>query len=229
MIFDPVAAQKQLSVHFEKTALLQQALSHRSVGDENNERLEFLGDAVLGFVIADVLFEKFPDVDEGRLSRLRSSLVNQKSLAKLATKLKIGELLLLGPGELKSGGFRRPSILSDALEAIIGALLKDQGYPVAAAWVRQLFQDKIDALHAGQVLKDPKTRLQELMQSRGQPLPDYSLLKTTGLDHDQTFYVQCKIENLRTPVEAHGASRREAEQIAAEKVLAELDRVKSAV
>lgn len=222
MTFDADRVERLLAVRFQDKSLLQLALSHRSVGNDNNERLEFLGDSILGCVIASLLFEQFPTTDEGGLSRLRASLVNQKSLAKLAKQMNLGDVLLLGPGELKSGGYRRHSILSDALEAIIGALYLDQGFEACSDWIRRLFAEKIASLGADQVLKDPKTRLQELMQAAGQPLPNYELINTTGLAHEQTFYVQCTAAGVDEPVPAQGVSRREAEQAAASKVLARL-------
>lgn len=217
--FDEKRAQKLIGFQFQNSALLKQALSHRSVGSENNERLEFLGDAILGFVIADALFQRFPETDEGKLSRLRSSLVNQKSLAALSQTMQLGELLLMGPGELKSGGFRRQSILSDALEAIIGAIYLDQGYVQVRDWIERLFANRLKNLDVDLVLKDPKTRLQERQQGLGRPLPKYTLLETTGLAHDQTFLVACELDGLKEPIRAKGASIRQAEQAAARKVL----------
>ena len=223
MSVDVARVERQLSLQFQDHSLLEQALSHRSMGAHNNERLEFLGDSILGYIMADALFHQFPEADEGVLSRLRASLVNQKSLAELALVLDLGDCLILGPGELKSGGFRRHSILSDALEAIIGALYKDQGMSVCSEWVRQLFAEKLGQLNVSQVLKDPKTRLQEKLQAQGQPLPEYHLEKTTGQAHQQTFFIECQVQLLPERVCAKGASRRQAEQLAAQKILALLD------
>jgi len=167
---------RRLDLSFSDPELLQEALTHRSAGSRNNERLEFLGDAALGFIIAQELFQRFPKAKEGELSRMRASLVNQTALAQLARQQALGDWLILGSGELKSGGFRRDSILSDALEALIGAILEDQGIEACRHWVLKLFADKLVALEAGNWQKDPKTRLQELLQARGLPLPRYELI-----------------------------------------------------
>ncbi len=161
----PEQLASKLGLTFEQFQLFKMALTHRSVGASNNERLEFLGDSVLGFVIAEKLYEKFPAATEGQLSRLRASLVNQKSLAGLARQLNLGDYLILGSGELKSGGYRRDSILSDAIEAIMGAIVKDQGVEAARTWILELFAEKLSTLDLKKSQKDPKTRLQELIQS----------------------------------------------------------------
>jgi ribonuclease-3 len=195
------------------------ALTHRSAGAKNNERLEFLGDAILGFVIAEQLFELFPGASEGVLSRLRASMVNQGSLAELARKHQLGDYLLLGSGELKSGGFRRDSILSDALEAIIGALFKDQGIESCRQWIQMLFAEKLKNVSLDNWQKDPKTQLQELMQSKKMELPEYTLMTLSGLPHEQTFKVKCTIPLLKDSCIGTGVTRKRAEQDAAEKML----------
>ncbi len=176
MIKKPEILSVKLGLAFNDPQLFSMALTHRSVGARNNERLEYLGDSVLGFVIAEQLYELFPDAGEGVLSRLRASLVNQSSLAELARQHNLGDYLILGSGELKSGGFRRDSILSDALEAIMGALLRDQGIDVCRQWILRLFADKFADLKVDDWNKDPKTRLQELMQANRKPLPVYELV-----------------------------------------------------
>lgn len=219
MTKNPDVLSKRLGLRFNDPQLFISALTHRSVGAINNERLEFLGDSILGFVIANQLYDAFPSAPEGVLSRLRASLVNQTSLAELARKHHLGEYLLLGSGELKSGGFRRDSILSDALEAIIGALFIDQGMDACQDWVVLLFQEKLQALSLDNWKKDPKTQLQELMQSKKNDLPEYTLISMSGLGHEQTFKVKCTV-----PLSDHffigtGVSRKKAEQAAAEKML----------
>jgi ribonuclease-3 len=213
---------KKLGLNFKNPALIRRALTHRSAEADNNERLEFLGDSVLGFVIAERLYEKFGEADEGVLSRLRATLVNQTALAHLARKLNLGEFLILGSGELKSGGYRRDSILSDALEALIGALLVDQGMDACRQWILNLFAEHIDALSVHDWRKDPKTRLQELMQARGLALPVYILKSVVGQPHDQSFVVECRVSLTAETCEGIGSSRKKAEQQAAEKTLAKL-------
>lgn len=220
MIRKPAILAKKLGLSFDRPELFVMALTHRSMGSGNNERLEYLGDSILGFVIAEKLYEIFPDASEGELSRLRARLVNQGSLAEVAREHKLGDYLILGSGELKSGGYRRDSILSDALEAIMGALLKDQGVLVCKAWILNLFAEKLAELDLKKSEKDPKTRLQELMQSRKVDLPVYELVKMTGVAHAQTFNVKCTT-NLKNNESSMGAgvSRKRAEQDAAEKML----------
>ena len=213
---------KKLTLEFNQPQLFKMALTHRSVGANNNERLEFLGDSVLGFVIAQKLYEKFPEASEGVLSRLRAGLVNQASLAELAREHEIGQYLLLGSGELKSGGFRRDSILSDALEAIMGAIILDQGVEACRQWILRIFEKKIGKLSLDNWKKDPKTMLQETMQSRKLDLPEYSLVNMNGLAHEQMFQVQCHISLFPEPGIGTGPSRKKAEQAAAEEVLAKL-------
>lgn len=219
MIKKPEILCERLGLRFNNPQLFVNALTHRSASSKNNERLEFLGDAILGFVIANQLYEIFPSAPEGVLSRLRASLVNQTSLAELARKHELGEYLLLGSGELKSGGFRRDSILSDAVEAIIGALFIDQGMDVCQPWVVKLFQEKLQSLSLDNWQKDPKTQLQELMQSKKMDLPDYALLSMSGLGHEQTFKVKCTVMLINTCCIGTGVSRKKAEQSAAEQML----------
>ena len=219
MIKKPDVLAKRLGLSFDQPQFFILALTHRSMGARNNERLEYLGDSVLGFVIAQKLYEMFPDASEGDLSRLRASLVNQTSLAELAREHSIGDYLILGSGELKSGGYRRDSILSDALEAIMGALLKDQGIQVCQDWVLNLFSNKLAELDLKKSQKDPKTQLQELMQSRKIELPVYELVKMTGAAHEQTFSVKCTTILANESCVGTGVSRKRAEQSAAEKML----------
>ncbi len=223
MIRKPEQLAKKLGLQFKRPELFKMALTHRSMGAKNNERLEFLGDSVLGFVIAQALFEKFPASEEGILSRLRASLVNQTSLAELARQHNIGDYLILGAGELKSGGFRRDSILSDAMEAIMGAILLDQGVAACQQFILGLFKEKLAALDVGNWNKDPKTRLQEMMQARQKSLPVYELVNQAGAAHQQTFTVKCTVPVHHETTEASGASRKKAEQAAAEKMLQKLE------
>ena len=222
MIQDPDKLARKIGLQFKQAGLIRQALTHRSAHAENNERLEFLGDAVLGFVIAERLYQKFPDADEGVLSRLRATLVNQTSLALIARQLELGDYLIRGSGELKSGGYRRDSILSDAMEALIGALLIDQGMDAARRWILELFNDQIERLSLKDWMKDPKTRLQESMQARGLELPLYTLKSVVGQPHDQSFVVECRVSLTEESSEGRGSSRKRAEQEAAEKMLGKL-------
>jgi ribonuclease-3 len=222
LIQEPGKLAKKLGLSFRNPVLVKRALTHRSADSDNNERLEFLGDSVLGFVIAERLYRKFTEADEGVLSRLRATLVNQTSLANIARKLNLGEFLILGSGELKSGGYRRDSILSDALEALIGALLVDQGMDACRHWILSLFAEQIDGLSVSDWRKDPKTRLQEAMQARGLELPAYILKSVTGQPHDQSFCVECRVSLTSETCEGSGSSRKKAEQQSAEKMLAKL-------
>ncbi|MGR8929285.1 MAG: ribonuclease III [Gammaproteobacteria bacterium] len=219
MIKKPEILAEKLGLTFSQPQLFRTALTHRSVGAINNERLEYLGDSVLGFVIAEKLYAQFPEVGEGILSRLRASLVNQTSLAELARQHNVGDFLILGSGELKSGGYRRDSILSDALEAIMGALLLDQGITACREWILQLFAEKLAAIKLDSWNKDPKTRLQELMQARKKALPVYELVSMSGADHAQTFEVKCSVMICPESTAGVGISRKKAEQAAAEKML----------
>ncbi|OGT20223.1 MAG: ribonuclease III [Gammaproteobacteria bacterium RBG_16_57_12] len=213
---------RKLGYTFSNTPLLEAALTHRSVGGGNYERLEFLGDSVLNFVISEHLYLRFARTDEGGLSRCRSTLVKGKTLAELALELKLGDYLTLGPGELKSGGFRRESILADALEAIIGAVFIDGGIEPARALVLSLYRERLEAISPDETLKDPKTRLQEYLQSRRMALPNYDTVQIEGEAHNQNFTVSCVVEGLEEPAIGIGASRRKAEQEAALEVLKKL-------
>jgi ribonuclease-3 len=217
-----MSVASKLGHKFSDQQLLRTALTHRSFGTPNNERLEFLGDGILDCVIAAALFHRFPDLPEGDLSRLRANLVRQDALHRLAIGLNIGESLRLGEGELKSGGAQRPSILADALEALFGAIYLDAGFEAAYAVVLKLYAPLLDELKPGQVQKDPKTSLQEWLQGRKKPLPRYQLLEATGAAHEQRFEVVCEIVNPPLRTIGHGPSRRIAEQVAAEKALKEL-------
>ena len=219
MIKKHSALSKKLGLSFNNPQIFTMALTHRSANSKNNERLEFLGDSILGFVVAQKLYDLFPSASEGVLSRLRASLVNQSSLAELARQHQLGDYLLLGSGELKSGGFRRDSILSDALEAIMGALFKDQGINACQTWIELLFAEKLNDLSLDNWQKDPKTQLQELMQSKKQVLPEYTLITMSGLAHEQMFQVKCSIPLLTDTCVGTGISRKKAEQSAAELML----------
>lgn len=216
--------QQALGYTFIRSDLLTQALTHRSYGALNNERLEFLGDSVLNCSVARALYDAFPDLPEGSLSRLRANLVRQETLAEIAVTLRLGESLRLGEGELKSGGFRRPSILADALESLFGAIFLEAGFDEAQRVVQGLFAPlvgKIDPKASG---KDPKTQLQELLQSRRLPLPDYRLVDTEGEAHDQSFIVECVLNKPTLNTRGVGKSRRAAEQEAARQACAALQK-----
>lgn len=209
----------RLGYSFKNPTFLETALTHRSADKNHYERMEFLGDAVLNFVISSELYHLFPQASEGELSRLRAHLVKGESLSKLAGELALGDFLRLGSGELKSGGFRRKSILADALEAIIGAIYLDAGLSAAQEFIVRVFADSIANVGAVKQLKDPKTRLQEYMQAKSLALPVYEVVKTTGQTHNQTFEVTCSVTLLDKPVYGRGSSRRKAEQAAAEQTL----------
>lgn len=199
--------------------LFTQALTHRSASKNNNERLEYLGDAVLGVVIAEALYHKFPNADEGSLSRFRANLVNQTSLVDIATHYQIADYLILGAGEHKSSGKHRPSILSDAVEAIIGALFIGEGMEVARDWICQVFADKLDDIADRVPDKDAKTTLQELMQAQKIALPKYQLLEASGKGHHQLFTVHCLVACQPSPCQGQGDSIKKAQQNAASKML----------
>lgn len=201
---------------FNRPALLRQALTHRSHSVINNERLEFLGDSVLNCAVATMLFQKFPKLPEGDLSRLRSHLVKEASLCELAITLELGSHLLLGEGEIRSGGAKRPSVLADALEAIIGAIYLDAGFAAAEKLVAQLYENRLAGLDPKTLGKDPKTLLQEYLQGRKIALPQYTVLATEGEAHCQTFRVECSIPALGLSAQGDGSSRRAAEQLAAQ-------------
>lgn len=205
---------------FNRPELLRQALTHRSHGSPNNEQLEFLGDSVLDCAISARLYLRFPGLREGELSRLRASLVRQESLAEIALGLELGAYLHLGEGEVKSGGAKRPSILADALEALIGAVYLDAGFESARIMVERLYQGALDRIDPERPGKDPKTALQEILQARHLPLPRYQLLATRGEAHAQEFEVECTVPDLTVRTTGVGASRRIAEQQAAERAIA---------
>ena len=213
----------KLEYSFSDIALLDEALTHRSYSSRNNERLEFLGDGILNFVIAHELFKLYPDVQEGDLSRLRANLVNKDSLAEIAGHLELGEVIRLGSGELKSGGFRRPSILADAVESIFGAVYCDGGFEACRKLIIRLYTDRLALTMDLQSLKDPKTQLQELLQSRHFSLPDYQVTNITGQAHAQVFHVKCSIEKMKIEVTGEGKSRRKAEQIAAGRAIIQVE------
>lgn len=209
------ALSVKLGYEFSNLELLVLALTHRSYSKKNNERLEFIGDSILNFTIAAELYKQFPDVPEGDLSRLRSSLVDKDTLAKLATSLGLGEYIKLGGGELKTGGWRRDSILADATEAIFGAVYEDSGIVEAQALVLSLYQPYLENIPSVEELKDGKTRLQEWLQGRKFPLPQYSVVSVSGKSHDQVFTIRCDVFSHEISIDAQGKSRRKAEQEAA--------------
>jgi ribonuclease-3 len=210
---------RKLGYRFDDKELLKIALTHRSAGNRNNERLEFLGDAILGFVIADRLYRYFPEADEGQLSRLRAVLVKKESLAEVARVLELGNYLNLGPGELRGGGHSRDSILADSLEALLAAIYLDNGYETVRTVILRLFEDRVENLSPDDQLKDPKTGLQEFLQGRGLSLPAYEIAQVTGEQHEQTFIVTCTIPDLGIEATGRGGSRRKAEQAAAAQLL----------
>ena len=210
---------QKLGYAFRDAALLEAALTHRSAGGPHNERLEFLGDAVLNCVVARVVFREFAAANEGDLSRFRASLVSGEALAVIALEIDLGSHVRLGSGELKSGGFRRKSILADALEAIFGAIYLDGGFDAAEQVIERLFVPRLDRLPSAAELKDPKTRLQEAVQAKGLPLPGYSVESISGEAHNQIFQVLCSVEALGLRAVGIGPSRRRAEQAAANEVL----------
>ena len=211
-----------IDYRFTNPQLLHEALTHKSAGANHNERLEFLGDSVLSLVISHRLYELRPDAREGDLSRMRARLVRGVTLADLALGMGLGKHIQLGEGELKSGGFRRASILADTFEALLGAIFLDGGFDACRRVVAELFDPLIKNLPSDDELKDAKTRLQEWLQARARPLPVYTLHREEGVDHAKTFYVQCQLPDDGLMVEASGNSRRKAEQAAAERVLIEL-------
>jgi ribonuclease-3 len=215
-------AEARLGYAFGDPTLLDAALTHRSAGKHNYERLEFLGDAVLNFATAVLLYREYPDADEGDLSRYRATLVSGASLAAVAAGLELGEQLRLGSGELKSGGFRRSSILADALEALFGAVYVDGGIVAASAVIERILGARVAELPEAQALKDPKTRLQEHLQGRGLPLPAYAVEEVSGEPHEQSFVASCEVAALGARARGTGSSRRRAEQDAAQQVLGQL-------
>ena len=211
--------QKRLGYVFKDAALLQQALTHRSHGSLHNERFEFLGDSILNCVVASLLFERYSKIDEGDLSRLRANLVKQQALFEIAEKLELPHFLLLGEGELKSGGFRRPSILADTLEAIFGAIYPDPNLDAAAQVIRALYIPILESVDPKTLGKDAKTLLQEYLQGRKMALPQYVVIATHGAAHDQEFEVECQVPTLNIQVFGRGANRRAGEQAAAKLAL----------
>jgi ribonuclease III len=218
----PAWTARALGYRFADPALCELALTHRSAGSAHNERLEFLGDSVLNCAVARLLYEAYPTADEGALSRQRASLVSGETLAQIAAELALGDCLRLGGGELKTGGFRRASILADALEAIVGAIFLDSGFDAVFNVVRHILGARLTGLPPASELKDPKTRLQEVLQARGLELPLYALTRVVGEAHEQSFTVSCEVAALGLAGAGEGPSRRRAEQLAAERVLAQL-------
>ena len=215
----PAWVERSLGYVFKHPELCHAALTHRSAGAEHNERLEFLGDSILNCSVARMLYDAHPEADEGALSRLRATLVSGETLAQIAAELGLGDHLRLGPGELKSGGFRRGSILADALEALLGAIFLDSGFDAAAAVVARVVASRLAQLPAADSLKDPKTRLQEALQARGLALPVYTLTAVTGDPHLQAFTISCEVPIFGIAAVGEGGSRRRAEQLAAAKLL----------
>lgn len=211
--------EKAFSYSFAEQSLAELALTHSSASALSNERLEFLGDAILGFVIAAELYARYPEAPEGELSRMRASLVNQQSLADIANSVQLGELLILGPGELKSGGRSRASILSDAVEAVFGAIYIDGGLEAARQTILQIYGKILLNTGKAEHRKDSKTRLQEFLQSKSVALPVYEVLGIEGEDHEQTFVVACRIDLLENATEGSGSNRKLAEQQAAQRAL----------
>lgn len=213
--------KKTLDYRFNDAGLFEQALTHRSAPGNSNERLEFLGDAVLDVVVSEALYHARPDAAEGDLSRLRASLVRDTSLAELAADLGLGQHLILGSGERKAGGYRRESILADALEALFGAVYLDSGFDIATDFVRRTFGTRLESFPHVDELRDPKTQLQEWLQARGMGLPDYELINVSGKAHRQRFEVQCTAPDREATI-GEGTSRRGAEQQSAERMLEQL-------
>ncbi|ALP41010.1 ribonuclease III [Aeromonas schubertii] len=214
--------QSRLGYSFNDGELLTRALTHRSAGSRHNERLEFLGDSILSLVIAEELFHRFPQVAEGDMSRMRATLVREKTLAELAREFELGDHLILGPGELKSGGFRRESILADTVEALIGAIYLDSGMDTTRTLLLGWYASRLEEIKPGVEQKDPKTRLQEILQGNRKPLPTYTVINVKGEAHNQEFTVQCDVDGLGTPLVGIGSSRRKAEQAAAQQALEQL-------
>ena len=219
MTHDLEQLSNRLDYEFNNKDLLNTALSHRSVRGDNNERLEFLGDSIVNFIIAEALFTKFPDEREGQLSRLRSTLVRGDTLAELAVEFGLSEFIRLGPGEMRSGGQLRASILADTFEAVIDALYLDTGMETCREKVLDWYAERLEKVSVDECHKDPKTRLQENVQARGLPLPVYELERTTGAQHLQTFHIKCTVAGLDYTAKGSGTSRRRAEQVAAEDYL----------
>ena len=216
--------EKSIKYKFKDDNLLALSMTHRSHSGKNNERLEFLGDSILNFVVADLLFKKFNDLDEGDLSRLRSQLVKEEPLSKLGNELKIGDFLNLGVGELKSSGWRRPSILADAFEALIGAIFIDGGMKSAYKFIEDSYVELIEKINPKEIYKDPKTILQEFLQAQKVPLPSYEVINVEGEAHNQLFTVTCVVSKFDVKVEGGGRSRKIAEQEAAKEAMATIEK-----
>jgi len=221
------ALQKKIAYQFKDQQLLLQALTHKSHSSTHNERIEFLGDSLLNAAIAIYLFKHFPELDEGVLSRTRASLVKGETLAAIARELDLGNNLLLGTGELKSGGYKRPSILADAIEAIIGAVYLESGFESAEKFVLNLYAERLEQNTINALDKDPKSQLQEYLQARQMDLPSYVVTKIEGKDHEQMFTVSCSVEGLSLKVNVKGTNRRIAERKAAEKILQQIKKQSS--
>lgn len=215
--------EQRLGHRFTHRALLKEALTHRSFSADNNERLEFLGDSLVNFIVAADLFERFPDAREGQLSRLRASMVRGKTLAEIARELELGSMLRLGVGEKKSGGAQRLSLLADALEAVIGAIYLDAGMQTCEQVVRQWFEARLADLSLDRPIKDAKSQLQEILQARKFSVPDYRVLQITGSDHEQQFEVVCEVSELALQTFGKGSSRKTAEQKAASDMIRRLE------
>lgn len=214
---------KDLGYHYQNIEHLKKALTHRSMGAKNNERLEFLGDSLVNFIIADVLYHQFSKISEGDLSRIRAFLVKGETLAKIGKEYSLSDYLMLGPGELKSGGYRRASIIADTVEAIIASVYEDGGLDACRQLVLRLYNDRLQKLDPAMVGKDPKTRLQEVLQSNREELPEYTVISVNGPAHAQEFTVSCYVATLNRKFEAVATNRRKAEQLAAEEALSVLE------
>ncbi len=214
--------ERRLEYKFKDPARAEQALRHRSAGGFHNERLEFLGDAMIGLAVAEMLYRGFPELNEGDLTRVRATLVNGRALASMARELELGELLTMGAGEQRGGGFQRRSTLADVFEAVVGAVFLDAGYGATFELVARLFAPHIEALPDPESLKDPKTRLQEALQGRGLALPEYRIVDSSGPDHARSFRAECSVNELSIMETGEGTSRRTAEQAAAAAVLKQL-------
>lgn len=220
----PPLLDKRIAYQFRSDALREQALTHRSFGSPHNERLEFLGDGVLNCIVAEELYNRFPALSEGQLSRLRANLVRKESLSAIASGLGLSEFIRLGEGEVANGGSSRPSMLADALEAVYGAVFQDGGYEAVRASVAHTFRAEFERLDPAKPSKDAKTRLQEHLQGRQHKLPAYTVVATKGEAHRQTFEVECVVPELRLKASGTGSTRRIAEQNAAEKILKQIEK-----
>lgn len=221
-----LALQERIGYTFEKPALLQQAMTHRSFSSEHYERLEYLGDAVINVIVSDLLYQALPDLPEGQLSRIRSNLVKQDSLHSLSLKLGLSHCLRLGEGEAKSGGAKRPSILADALEALLGAIYLDAGFETAQRIAKTWLEDIRVDMNMSQTAKDAKTELQEWLQARKMPLAVYTVIGTVGAAHEQSFHVECTLPSLKKTERGSGNTRRAGEQDAAQAILKTLKDIK---